>query len=262
MLFAVTTGEEAGTIGARHLLGSVTPSTCVNLDSVGRLGAGSLLVLDAHSAREWRFIFMGVGYTTGADLAIATEPLDSSDQAACLEAGIPAVQLTTGPHADYHRPTDTPDKLDVDGLAVVAEAAAEAVGYLAERVEPLTVTLDSGGPPGGHPGGHPGGQAGGHPGGQAGGHPGGGERRASLGTMPDFAFAGPGVRVQEVTVGSGADAAGIVAGDVIVGLGSHEVGGLKQLSTALKAFEPGDTVTIRLLRDGEELTADATLGER
>jgi len=250
VLLAVTTGEEAGAVGARHLLGTVAPSSCVNLDSVGRLGDGSLLVLDAHSAREWRFIFMGVGYTTGADLAIATEPLDSSDQAACLEAGIPAVQLTTGPHADYHRPSDTPGKLDAAGLAVVAEAAREAIGYLAERVEPLTVTLESGGHPGGQPGGQPGG------------HPGGGERRASLGTMPDFAFGGPGVRVQAVTPGSSAEAAGIVAGDVIVGVGPREVGGLKELSAALKAYEPGDTVTVRLVRGGEERSVDATLGER
>ena len=242
VLFAVTTAEETGAIGARHLLGTATPSSCVNLDSVGRLGEGSVLVLDAHSAREWRFIFMGVGYTTGADVAIATEPLDSSDQAACLEAGIPAVQLTTGPHVDYHRPSDTSDKLDAVGLAVVAEAAVEAIGYLAERVEPLTVTLEVEPHPGGHPGG--------------------GERRASLGTMPDFAFGGPGVRVQEVTPGSGADAAGIIAGDVIVGLGPHDVGGLKELSAALKTFEPGDTVTVRFQHNGDEMSAEATLGER
>jgi len=246
LLFAVTTGEEAGAVGARHLLETVSPSYCINLDSVGRLGNGSLLVLDAHSAREWRHIFMGVGYTTGADVEIATEPLDSSDQVACLEAGIPAVQLTTGPHADYHRPSDTLDKLDGDGMAVVAEAAREAIGYLAERTEPLTSALE----PDGRPGGHPGGTAGV------------GERRTSLGTMPDFAFGGPGVRVQAVTPGSGAEAAGIIAGDVIVGLGPHEIGGLKELSAALKAFEPGDRVKVRVRRGSEELAVDATLGER
>ena len=45
-----------------------------------------------------------------------------------------------------------------------------------------------------------------------------GPRRASLGTMPDFAFAGPGVRVQEVMPGSPAAAAGIQPGDVLVAL--------------------------------------------
>ena len=84
-----------------------SPFACVNLDTVGRLGDGKLYVLNADSAREWRFIFMGVGYTTGAPIAVVAEPLDSSDQMSCIEVGVPAVQLFTGPNEDYHRPTDT-----------------------------------------------------------------------------------------------------------------------------------------------------------
>ena len=47
------------------------PFACVNLDTVGRLGDGELFVLNTDSAREWRFIFMRVGFTTGADIAQA-----------------------------------------------------------------------------------------------------------------------------------------------------------------------------------------------
>ena len=74
------------------------PFACLNLDTVGRLGDGKLLVLGADSARELRFVFMGVGYTTGAPISIVTEPLDASDQGSCHDAGIPGVQLFTGPH--------------------------------------------------------------------------------------------------------------------------------------------------------------------
>ncbi len=248
VVFAVVTGEEAGLVGSRHLLDSlppdVQPFACVNLDTVGRLADGKLYVLNADSAREWRFIFMGVGYTTGAPISVVTEPLDASDQVACIEHGIPAVQLFTGPTADYHRPTDTVETIDAEGLVVVTEAAHEAVGYLAERTEALTVTIAGAG------------------GAEAASARPEGERRASLGTMPDFGFEGEGVRVQQVMPGSAAERAGILTGDVIVALDGEAVADLRSYSALLKAHAPGDEVTVVVLRDGGRLEFPVTLGER
>ncbi len=247
LVFAVVTGEEAGRIGSRQLMAAMTgdgsPFACVNLDSVGRLADGKLFVLNADSAREWRFIFMGVGYTTGAPIEVVAEPLDSSDQMSCIEVGVPAVQLFTGPHTDYHRPSDTADAIDGPGMAVVAEAAHEAVGYLAERTEPMTVTIS--------------GMAGPQPA-----HGGESTRRASLGTMPDFSFQGPGVMVQQVMPGSAAEVAGIVAGDVVVALDGQSVEDLRGYSGLLKAHAPGDEITVTVVREGAEKTVNATLGER
>ncbi len=248
VVFAVVTGEEAGLLGSRHLLSTlppeVQPFACVNLDTVGRLADGKLYVLNADSAREWRFIFMGVGYTTGAPISVVSEPLDASDQVACIERGIPAVQLFTGPTADYHRPTDTVATIDAEGLVVVTESAHEAVGYLAERTEALTVTIAGTG------------------GGSAAADPHEGERRASLGTMPDFGFEGQGVRVQQVMPGSAAESAGILAGDVIVAFDGEPVADLRSYSALLKAREPGDEVTVIALRDGGQLEFTVTLGAR
>jgi len=250
VLFAVVTGEEAGRVGSKHLLKGMPedkrPYACINLDTVGRLADGELFVLNADSAREWRFIFMGVGYTTGAPVKVVTEPLDSSDQMSCIELGIPAVQLFTGPTADYHRPSDTADTIDADGMAVLTEAAHETVAYLAERLEPLTVTIKGQTEPQGHPGGVTSQSA----------------RRASLGTMPDFGFEGPGVRVQQVMPNSAAEAAGLLAGDVLIAFDGEPVTDLRGYSTLLKAKSPGDEVEVTVLRDGEEKTVTATLGER
>jgi hypothetical protein len=247
LVFAVVTAEEAGRIGSRHLMKTLAagtaPFACVNLDTVGRLDAGKLYVLNADSAREWRFIFMGVGYTTGAPIAVVSEPLDSSDQVSCLEIGVPAVQLFSGPNEDYHRPSDTVDRIDAAGMAVVAEAAHAAVGYLAERTEPLTVTISSDASTQAAPGS-------------------GTERRASLGTMPDFSHSGGGVRVQQVMPESAAEAAGILAGDIVVALGGQEVSDLRGYSALLKAQRPGDEVTVTVLRDGDEVTVTAVLGAR
>jgi hypothetical protein len=37
------------------------------------------------------------------------------------------VQLFTGPHLDYHRPTDTVDKIDPEGLLKVDSVAKEVI---------------------------------------------------------------------------------------------------------------------------------------
>ena len=250
VLLAVTSAEEVGSNGARALvasLGAQKPFACLNLDTVGRLSTGRLYALNAGSAREWPFLLMGVGYTTGLDVAIVPEPLDASDDRACHEVGVPGVQLFTGPTADYHQPTDTPDKIDRAGLASVAEAAWQVVDYLAGRREPLTPgpllgARTEGG--GGHPGGPP------------------GERKVSLGTTPDFAFGGPGVKVQEVREGSPAAAAGIQAGDVLLAVDGTVLGGLRDLSTALKGHVAGDKVVVRVRRGDTELDLTATLEER
>jgi Zn-dependent M28 family amino/carboxypeptidase len=249
VLVAFVTGEEAGLVGSRHLLESLEsagrPFACVNLDTVGRLGDGKLYVLNADTAREWRFIFMGVGYTTGAPVEVVSEPLDASDQVACIERGVPAVQLFTGPTTDYHRPTDTIDSIDPDGLVTVTGAAHEAIAYLAERTDPLTVQIDradSSAPTADRGSTAP--------------------RRASLGTMPDFAFSGDGVRIQQVVPESPAARAGLEAGDVIIALDGETVDDLRGYSAQLKARAPGDVVAISVLRDGEEMVVTATLGER
>ncbi len=252
VIFAVVTAEEAGLVGSRHFIGqlvkSTTPYACVNLDTVGRLADDKLYVLNADTAREWRFIFMGIGYTTGVHAAIVPEPLDSSDQIACIENGIPAVQLFTGPHADYHRPSDTLDKLDYAGMASVAEVSQELTGYLAGREEPLTVTIKGKQPPAPASGAHPGARG-----------PG---RRVSLGTMPDFSFEGPGVRVQQVMEESAAAAAGIKAGDIIVAIDGVATGSLRAYSDELKKHAPGDSIRLDLRRGDESLDLRATLKAR
>ncbi len=246
VIFAVVTGEEAGLLGSRYLVahfpGGTLPYACLNLDTVGRLREGKLYVLNTDSAREWKFLWMGVAATTGAPVAIVSEPLDASDQGACLERGIPAVQLFTGPTPDYHRPTDTADKIDAPGMATVAEAAHEALDYLADRREPLTPAGTRAEAPQAHPGGR--------------------GRSASLGTMPDFAFDGTGVRVARVMPGSPAERAGLQAGDILVALDGRPLAGLRDLSKALAAHEPGDHVTVTVLRDGKRLALETTLAAR
>ncbi len=248
VIFVAFTGEEAGLLGSKRFVSqpSSWPAAkaigMVNLDTVGRLFAGKVLVLGAGSADEWIHIANGAGYVTGAPVeAVMTDP-GGSDQKSYADAGVPAVQLFTGANADYHGPGDTPDKIDGDGLVKVAAVAREIVSYLAERPQPLT---KKGAPAGDARAGSPT-----------------GERRASLGTIPDYAFAGPGVRITGTMPGSPAESAGLQAGDVLVSLGDVSVPGLRELGDALKHISPGTKVVVTYRRDGTTRTVEVVAAAR
>ncbi|NIS60350.1 MAG: M20/M25/M40 family metallo-hydrolase [Proteobacteria bacterium] len=242
VVFVAFTGEEAGREGSKHYVTNQKryPSELcigmVNMDTVGRLGKNKLLVLGASSAKEWIHILRGAHFVTGVDVEAVTQELDSSDQKSFHEAGIPAVQLFSGPHGDYHRPTDTVDKIDAEGLLKVASVAKEVVEYLAGREEPMTTTVRPSNIVETTPK---------------------GERKVGLGTIPDFTFSGDGYRLSGVVPGSPAELAGLKSGDVIVGIGSDAVHNLKALSDILKSLNPGDKVTITFLREGKETTVEA-----
>jgi len=169
------------------------------------------------------------------------DDLGSSDQARFIEQGIPAVQVFSGAHADYHRPSDTVDKIDAAGLVKVAAVVKEALEYLASRPDRLSVTLP--------------GQQESAPSSPSG-------RRVMLGTVPDFAFDGTGVRLSGVTADTPAARAGLQPGDIIVSLNNEAVQDLRAYAKLLKALQPGDPVTIKFLRQGREQRATATLTAR
>jgi aminopeptidase N len=84
----------------------------------------------------------------------------------------------------------------------------------------------------------------------------------SFGTMPDFAFAGPGVRAAGVTPGSPAEKAGVQEGDVILRVDGKDVADLAAFSAILRGLSPGQTVKVVLMRGGAELRLDVTVVER
>ncbi len=71
-----------------------------------------------------------------------------------------------------------------------------------------------------------------------------------------------GVLIESVTPGSGAEDAGLQAGDVIVALDGEEVRDQADLSSAIVGHEVGEKVTVTIVRDGDRTTIDATLGAR
>ncbi len=86
--------------------------------------------------------------------------------------------------------------------------------------------------------------------------------KAYLGVISDFSFPGPGVKVSKVTENSGAAAAGLREGDVIIRLNGRKISGLLEMRTILKDIEPNDKIEIDIDRGGESQTLKAVLGNR
>lgn len=247
VVFAAFTGEETGRKGSKYYVANekqYPTKKCIgmiNLDTVGRLEKRKLLILGAGSAREWMPIFRGAASVTGVETETVTESLDSSDNISFEEAGVPAVQLFSGPHLDYHRPTDTAEKIDAQGLAKVASVAKEVIEYLANRGDPLTSAITS--------------EEKAESSTKK-------ERKVSLGIVPDFAFSGKGCRLSGVVPGSPAEKSGLKEGDVIIQINSKPIHNLKDLSNILKSLRPGNKVSITLIREGKETKVETEVVER
>ncbi|MCB1800799.1 MAG: M20/M25/M40 family metallo-hydrolase [Gammaproteobacteria bacterium] len=246
VVFVAFSGEEAGRLGSKHYAahaGSHPVARSIgmlNLDTVGRLSGRALMVLGGESATEWPHIFRGIGFVTGVSTAMVAEPLDASDQVSFHEAGVPAVQLFSGAHADYHRPTDTADRIDADGLIAVAEVSRQVIEYLASRPEPLTSQLSSAAQAAGKSA----------------------ARTVSLGSIPDFTYQGPGYRLDGVVDGSPAQQAGLAGGDIILMIDDRKVSGIRDVSAILKGSRPGQQLLIEFERAGERQRRSVMLDAR
>jgi S1-C subfamily serine protease len=90
----------------------------------------------------------------------------------------------------------------------------------------------------------------------------GGARKIALGTIPDFAYGGPGVRLEGVVAGSAAERGGLLAGDVLVELNGEQMPDLRAYSDALKRLSAGDRVRLTYLRAGERKTVEVEAAAR
>jgi S1-C subfamily serine protease len=84
----------------------------------------------------------------------------------------------------------------------------------------------------------------------------------SFGTVPDFAFEGPGLKLSGVTPGSPAEAAGLLAGDVITRVAGRPIASLRDFSEILRTLTPGQAVPVVFSRGGEERTVEVRVAER
>jgi hypothetical protein len=241
-------GEEFGLLGSDAYVKTppiplARTTAMVNLDMVGRLRNDRLLVFGAETAAEFPALLDSLNQSPRFDLQASGDGWGRSDQQSFYAARLPVLHLFTDLHEDYHRPSDDWERINVAGLVKVAAFAADLVRALADRTALLTFVDRP--PPG----------------------PVAGPARSSgygayLGSIPDMASGGPGVRLSGVTSGSPADRAGLLEGDVLLRLGEFEVTDLQAMTVALRAHLPGDTVTAVFRRGAVTDSTRVVLGSR
>ncbi|MDI1430715.1 M20/M25/M40 family metallo-hydrolase [Polyangium sorediatum] len=242
IVFIAFGAEELGTLGSRHWvehppvpIGSVT--AMINADMVGRMRDRTLVVDGTGTAAAWPELVNAANTGLSLTLKLGAEGFGASDHASFTAARVPVAFLFTGVHDDYHKPSDTADKVDVGGIDLAATLAARLTQAVAERPERLAFVEA--------PAAHDPHKGGGGGGGRA--------FRVSLGSIPDYAWQGKGVKLTGVRPDAPAARAGLQAGDIIVKLDKHEITNVHDYTFALGDLEPGREITVEVERDGKRV---------
>jgi hypothetical protein len=255
-VFALFAGEELGLLGSDYQVGhpSAVPIArmvaMVNFDMVGRLDGRHLLVGGVDTGSGFRGLVEAAAKEAGLDVDLRASGTGASDHTRFNGAGVPVLFFHSGSHADYHRPSDTADKIDAAGMARIADLGRLVIARIGGGARPVFASV-----PGSGPRGRASEPAGGSSGlGATGG--------AFLGIAADLRVGWDGVRLGSIVPGSGAERAGLQAGDVLVRLDDTGLQAFADLRALLDRHRPGDTLQLVYLRDGLDRATSVTLGTR
>jgi aminopeptidase YwaD len=252
LVFVLFGAEELGLLGSRHYVSHpLIPLTktvaMLNFDMVGRMQGTRVNIAGGDSGSGLRAMAGEAAQKEGVTAELLGNPHGPSDHSRFYDAGVPVLFFYTGGHGDYHRPTDTADKINAAGMARLAALAVRIVEQLASDGAPPVYAqvprpagrrTTSGATPGAAPGG------------------------AFLGVAAPPRSGSDGLRLASVVPGTAAEQAGLREGDVIVRIAGTLIDGLEDVRTLLRERRPGDTVGVLYLRDGEAHATMATLGAR
>lgn len=245
IVFVAFSAEELGLYGSRHFVRSdarvSATQAMLNLDMVGRLRDDRITVFGARSGHGVSEIVSRAATRLGLKLN-ESDDVGRSDHLSFYNRRIPVLHFFTGIHQDYHRSTDTADKLNYPGMAKVSDLVMAIALELANKQDDLQfVALPSRSP---------------------GRQPGNAALNAYLGSIPDYGTDAAGVQLAGVVAGSPAALAGLRAGDVIIRLADERIQTIEDLTTVLSAQKPGDEIEIVALRAGTQVSFKATLQSR
>jgi len=209
----------------------------INLDMVGRLRDDAIQVNSVGTGTGFSALLDQMNEPYGFHLMKVAGASGRSDQASFYAKQVPNIHFITGKHADYHRPTDTFDKLNIPGMRRIADYVRDMTVALANApLRPAFVSVPMQPRLGAAP-------------------------RPYLGCIPDFTREEAGYPISSVIAGSPADRCGLKGGDVIVKFGKNLIGICDDLDDALQQYSPGDRVKIKVRRKTSTMTFEATLAE-
>jgi Tol biopolymer transport system component len=242
VIFALWSGEEIGIIGSSKFCEQPPVelkkiAAYINFDMVGRLQENKLTLQAIGSSKSWRKLIEKRNVAAGFSLSLQDDPYLPTDVTSFYPKQIPVLNFFTGAHEDYHRPTDTAEKLNYEGAERIgrfAKALVADVVSAAERPDFSRVRKSTSE---------------------------GGTRetlRAYLGTIPDYTTEVKGVKLSGVRGGSPAEKAGMAGGDILVEFAGQKITNIYDYTYALDAVKIGQKVKVVVERAGKRVDLEVT----
>jgi hypothetical protein len=251
VLFLAFSAEESGLIGSRHYVRNpIVPIErhylMINMDMIGSLGAaleaGGVGTSEGLEALA-RPAFEKSGIDIKTSLSVGS---GRSDHASFDAENVPNIFFFTGITDQYHTPDDTADTINLVGAARIATMAADLGLAAAINPEPLPYAEKDGDA-------EPQRQRMGGPGGV----------KVRVGIAPgDYSGEAGGILIARVFDGTSAADAGLKEGDRITVWNGEAVKTVQDWMPLLTTHNPGDTIDVTIVRDGEEMTIPMTLKAR
>jgi hypothetical protein len=234
ILFIAFSGEENGLWGSNYFVKNPTidlktVNYMINMDMVGRLNPEKSLAVHGVGTSP---SFPPVLDPINADslkLVPSESGVGPSDHTSFYLQDLPVLHFFTGQHADYHKPSDDADKINYEGLVQVVRYISRLIAGLdTEPKLAFTKTKDSSDSP---------------------------RFTVSMGVVPDYLYDGKGMRVDGVSEGKPAQAAGLQKGDIVIQLGDSTINDIMGYMRALSVFKKGDSTQVVLERAGQKIAA-------
>lgn len=269
IIFIAFSGEEEGLFGSKYYVNNpVFPIentvAMINLDMVGRLKDDKITIGGIGTASEWKSIVeaenkekhnetqtgngrngsditLDVTVTKPFNLALNEDGFGPSDHSSFYTKKIPVLFFFTGTHLDYHKPSDTADKINYEGEAKVISYVAAIVKSVDQNaVKPTYAVAKSSGTPGGGRTGF----------------------SVTLGTIPSYTDSTDGMVIDGVRDASPAAKAGLKANDKIVKLAGQDINNVQDYTKILGDLKADVEYEIVIIRGSERLTLKITPAKR
>ncbi len=245
LLIAFWSGEELGLLGSNAFVTKPpfpleTMAAYLNFDMVGRVADNKLTVQATGTSTMWPKLLEQANVAAGFDLVLQEDPYQPTDVGSFNIASVVCLTFFTGAHQEYHKPSDTAEKINYEDLVRVGELATGVVKRLMDSPDaPLFTKVEQKTETGGRAG-----------------------LRLFTGTIPDYASDVKGLLLGGVIGGGPAEQAGLAKGDVIVEIASQSITNIYDYTFALELLKIGQPAKVVFMRGGERKETTLTPAAR
>ena len=247
ILFMNFAGEELGLLGSAAWVKDPTRPLAkavamINMDMIGRIKDDKVYIGGVGTGSSFKSVLELAQKDASFKIEYSAGGYSSSDHTSFVTKKIPVLFFFSGLHSDYHKPSDTWEKINAPSAARLLDMVGNVAVQLADATDApaFQVVAEDKPPTGG----------------------GGGGYGPYFGSIPDFGQTENGVKFSDVKPNSPAAKAGLKAGDILVQFGDKPIKNLYDFTDALRRSKVGDVVDVKVMRDGQPVTASVKLEQR